>query len=523
MRTSIKIHDQSNLESRIGYKLFFQKSTGTIIPKYYDVRTFFFIPRKLGINPDSFPIKKFYDHTVAYLFFRIPKLSYKEMIGVKQEHRSPLKRIETITQSLAGRYPNQKEIHRLIQEARALGCGYHQFLEKKLEQIHKDFLALASSPHEESLQEAANNRIRDAYRKSIEIIKAFDRTKSLVKGIAHEEVNREFQLVQDFCTIISIELVIDLIRRCQNDQSNFYKNTIAGDLEAILKLTRKLGRKRNLWVDTNSSNDAIRDHLHYRSFLKRRIWSTYYLETRAKSLFSIKKQSGAMLAAALAGAWAIAAEIYVRVAMIQSNSVNALDMFNILLLITIFTLAYILKDRIKEFGRGKWANGIFRKLPDQSNIITYQDPSISSTSKVVGYHDEITQFIPLANVPNKVADHFDVGDDKHLDINDFTILDYRKRLWFKSSTIKSYKRKLRMVYDLTRINLTPIFKDMPTSEGEYYLSNSKLEAIARKYPKTSQIFLAVEVSGDPEMKMAPYSEFYSITINKEGIQQIDRL
>ena len=522
VRTTLSMYDKNHLEARYGYKLHIKKGQSYIVPEFYNVSTYLMIPEKFGLDEDSFSAAMFYKNVTSFLFFRIPKLSYKEMLGMKNRERSPLVRIKKVLSGLSGRYPSKLEQEKLIQEARVFGCGFHQFCNKKTNQILFAFKKIhnsSCSQGEDELQKSVD----ETKLKIEEILRALDECVAAIRAIAHPKMTKEFEETMDFCYISIFEACVNLVKSASAKQEVVYLKVLADRLKPLFDGVKDYGNTKKLWLDEHSEANQISDYLSYRSYLKRKTWSAYYLETRKKSSFRIKQQSGAMLAAAFAGAFAIAAEIYIRTTGFIVRSASYRDIINLFIVIGVFTVAYILKDRIKEIGRGKWKQGIFRRLPDQSNDVVFRDPAAGVKSQIVGYHDEVVEHIDPEAVPKSILSALELDDEGFFDKSHFNIIKYNKRLWLKRDKIKLLKRKLRMVFDLTRISLSPILNSLPEPEGNYFITDANMRIVKRPYPRTQKINIAINVRSSLSNNLDVSHDIYQVTVDQGGIKSVRRI
>ena len=64
---SIKVHDQFRFEIKLGYDVEREEKY-----THYDIETYLFIPKNLGISEDTYKREEFYNDTQTYIRFKTP-------------------------------------------------------------------------------------------------------------------------------------------------------------------------------------------------------------------------------------------------------------------------------------------------------------------------------------------------------------------------------------------------------------------------------------------------------------------
>ena len=94
VKTDIRIVEPMQIEASFEHRLMVKDGPQVIYPKRYKVESYFVFPPQMKVNKNTYPLESFYRDLKSYFNFRIPKLSYKEMMGLSDDsERSPLKKI----------------------------------------------------------------------------------------------------------------------------------------------------------------------------------------------------------------------------------------------------------------------------------------------------------------------------------------------------------------------------------------------------------------------------------------------
>ncbi len=512
VRLETKATKGLQLEASFSYRLRTKEGNKKGIPKEFHVESFFFLPSQLNINSTTYPIEDFYRDMKSYINFRIPKLSYKELVGIgKNFSNSPLFRIEQFLSQLENRPLNQLQRKYLLQELRVWACALHNYTERRLQKLRK---IENSRHHHHSKEDLSNHFLKRTNSQSLKNISHIFKIWGLTLHkicCKHQSLSLDYdiQSVDEYVFMVSRDFIFELQRLSQLITNNIA--TMNHDIKARIRLLRWYARKRDfLWLETQTPDSTIEDYIHRKAALKKEIWSSLYIETRSQSLFKLRKQMGSMLAAGFAGFWAVLAEILINRNGTSTRNLNTSGF----ILITALVLAYILKDRIKEIGRTRFKSGLFGRLPDTHCKLLF-DAGTSLRPLEVGTYSEKAYYEKIKNIPEDllqaVFDHNSICGDH---------IYYSKRIRVYRNRILKLGLKISAIYDFFRISLKPLMFYVENSLENVFLPDQKLNFVVNSMPKVYKIDLIFKISGKVKPKHLPMWRHYKITVSKNRIHHI---
>jgi hypothetical protein len=486
-------------------------------PHTYEVESYFLFPLQMKITPATYPLEYFYRDVKSFLNFRIPKLTFKEIMGLTEDsERSPLLKIK---EHVARNSQTLSEQQLIVQEAQIFACSYFTFILRKSRKVMAGLARFGEGDEE---AEKTRKLIKESFEKVNVIYKEWQKVLQLAEAgfpmIGHDlrEVD-EYILnnIHDF--LLKAQKSFDLHGGAQTKE---WRAIVRARLRALRIYSRQNGFQ---WIDDKSDEIELETYLHRRGFLKRRVWSALYLNTRTKSLFKIQRQAGAMVAAGIAGFWAALAQLLIGVSGAFSRDSSAGWGVSTFIVITALTFAYILKDRIKELGRGYFKGSVFRDLPDSSSKIVYRPSGENSRPLAIGYHEEKVEFVEVDELPKDVKALLEKMAPERLNADALSIIHYRKRMGIQGEKIQDMKRKIRALYTFFRLNVANMLAPLDLPYEELAVSTTRLQATTRQVPKVYYVDLVLHVTMRFEDQKRSEFEYYRIVIDKRGIKRIAKL
>ncbi len=527
VKTDIRIVEPLQMEASFEHRLMVKHGSKVVYPKRYKVDSYFVFPPQMKVNKSTYPVENFYRDMKSFFNFRIPKLSYKEMMGLTDDaDRSPLRKILGEIQD-EHRPFNSKRQSFIEEEARIFACSFFTFLKRKVKRMNSilEELSQSQSPEDSlSLLDEAEKSFRDSLIKVLNIYREWQKVSTEIETRIASMQN-ELHSIDEYLimNIKDVVLELDLILQRYGHWSDL-RDRWRRRLKAILRMIRMYARQRNyIWVDSKSPSLQLEQYFYRRGLLKRRIWSAIYLDTRTKPLFFIQRQASAMLAAGLAGTWAVLADLTLRMNSGQSRfNIQTLGL-STFLLATALIVAYIMKDRIKEVAKGMFKGGIFGRIPDNSCKILYSANTMDTDLIHVGNQEETVRYKETDSLPDDIAALLESESVSRLESEACTIIRYQKILELKGERTRRLKRKIRAIYTFYRFNVGAFLSPLDSPFAEHLLPNSQWEAGLHLLPKVYHIDLIIRVSGDDDTVRDVYYHYYQLIVDKEGIRRIDKL
>ena len=450
----------------------------------------------------------------SFINFRIPKLSYKELIGTgKNRDNSPLLHIDSFLAERKSLHIDASAKKYLISELRVWACALYYYLERKKNK--KTRMMFAESECAE--QHGPSAMLRQGYRnlRSVQsVLKAW--TETLHRVRSYESGNTEIFKETYILEIYVAMLIRDHISSSwQEVKDRAYLPILEKEYQKFTRLLRWYCHRNQLpWIDANSTTIEKETYVYEKAELKKMIWSSLYIDTRTQTSFKLRRQLGPMLAAGFAGLWAVMIDIFViRNERSAGNVINLSTMIIVLLLV----LAYILKDRIKEMGRSRFKSGLFGHLPDNNSVL-YYDSGHFKAPVAIGRYTEKAYYSSIDSLPPDVLQHLSLATTRRSDY-----ICYSKTLRVSPSKLDRFDLKIRGIYDFFRLNLAPMmFFIENSSENVSYVTQDgsiKTEAV----PKVYKLDIIFAIKGLPLKKRDTYFQRFRVTLSKQKIVRVVRI
>lgn len=538
LKSSVQIHEINQLEIVLSYGIKAKDAQKRLVrPHSYQVDAFFVFPQQTRITRESYSIDEFYHDIRSFIRFREPKLSFKEILGVgRKAHRSPLLTIERyIRQMKAGEIAEAPDS--MIEEARIFGCSYFSYFQRRMDRSETSFREILERiqrgrdvPWEELrsvLSDAEEN-----LEKSYQVLKTWRQIVGLTSDFPKDflvSLKEEIGKVNEYCSYIFRAGLLRLATSLETFGARIdceEQRRLLQRLAVYVRLERWYSKRMNFyWIGETSSMQEREGFLYRRGFLKRRIWSSLYLNSRTKPLFSVQKQIGAMIAAGLAGFWAIFFTLMLGQNLIQ-NSGEFVFGFSGVMLITMATLSYVLKDRIKELGRG-YFKGLLGRVPDSSNRIFFKSHFEHAPLVPVGTIQEKASYRPFDGLPSDLKNLIRKfsGDSSTEYLSNKSIIHYRKRFEVEKDADQSLGHKIKALHDVIRLYVDNYLSPLDSRVQEVMIFGD--DGSVKNIPATKVYFLDLILRKTVKLKepddCKTVLEYHRVVLSKRGIERIEPL
>jgi hypothetical protein len=523
MRADLRVIEPQQFEASFSYRIGYNQEPSDRTPRSYMAESYLFFPPQMKINPSSYPLVSFFRDMKSYINFRIPKLSFKEIIGLTDNpHRSPLKKIRReLTQDQGAAEATEDKQIFIRQEARVFGSAFYNFVMRKTKKIERqrEETILATNQFSDQLSQ-------DIFEKSVtKIHTIFREWQRLADSQLHPKpasLQTEFDLVDEYIVFVMRDFLLASLEALKDFRiARRVRTRIQNQLRVYLRALRIYAHRCDyFWPEDQSTEEDLENFQYRRGLLKRKMWSSLYLDPRVKPLFTLQKQAGAMVAAGAAAVWAFMAELAIRTSPGFRNGLSPSIESGTFILISAFALAYILKDRIKELGRGYFKGGLFGRLPDSNNKIVYPKDSSGQKDIAVGTYQEKARYARPQKLPDDIQTIVDAQfPDEEDEVR--SIIHYTQRISLREKPIRQLKRKIRAVYSFYRLNIGTLLGPLDRATEPGLVVTQDLHVTQRELPKVYHINLIVKLYGKIPGKTPPIYRWFRIILNKEGIVRIE--
>lgn len=261
-------------------------------------------------------------------------------------------------------------------------------------------------------------------------------------------------------------------------------------------------RQRGYALPVQGDDKRNRHYVHRMANLRKLIESDLYITSHKKNSGYFLEQLMFMLSAGLAMAFALLINYYTQ---------GAADNFSLpLILLTI--VSYMFKDRIKDWVRAWFRNGVGGIFYDRRIRLEMNGTHIGSSRQGVGYKDE--ENLPPAVLKSR-RQASPAGDPSRYQKED--ILQYRRHLRLNRKRIARLSHHpLLGVDEICRLNLSRLMRWMDDPKTHLYHSadDATVQTFSARHTYIIHIILEIETAG--ESLVNPYR----LEIGRDGILSI---
>lgn len=456
IRVRPKIHDSQTLEFKIGYE-----TRPELHISQYVTNLWMFIPENLEPNEKIYVADSFYEDLKTRLRLITPQYSLAELCS---REALPYRRIR---QALEADDAEAKFHHQVCRTCAIMKACLRDAAEQEKELGTPDELIQRWS------------EILQIYRQFSE------------KCGGNQTLLREHKLGDEFLCQITLRYLYPIARLQPGTHLNRF-----------LLQQQTYMQQHGYALPAQGDDKRNRHYVHRMANLRKFIESDLYITSHKKNSGYLLEQLMFMLSAGLAMAFALLINYYTQ---------GAADNFSLpLILLTI--VSYMFKDRIKDWVRAWFRNGVGGVFYDRRIRLEMNGMHIGSSRQGVGYKDE-------ENLPEAVRkcrlEASPEGDPSRYQKED--ILQYRRHLRLNRKRINRLSHHpLLGVDEICRLNLSRLMRWMDDPQTPVYHSDDdgSVETFSARHTYIVHIILEIETAG--ETLVNPYR----VEISRDGILSI---
>ena len=408
--TRIGVHDRNHFEVKLDYSIDAERKNR------YRVESYFFIPRSLGINRQSYPRDEFYSDVQAYIRLKTPTTGLEQLakedapLGVAKKliaHGRSLERDEKLREQLSS-------------QLRLVGCIVRAQVRDHVADIGARLADLNGDSERRTILVSDLKLATESFLERLAVLTAKWRALRVdVQSSTFPRSLREtFQFVDEFISLTIETKFSELLGII--DDSAAAANQFVGVRASIRELivSERQYREGADYRITNDDNDML---VYRMSKLKKFVMSVLWLEITKEKEGSRWVEIASGFAAGVAMLFAaLATVLQLKFWLINSSG-----------FIIAAVLTYILKDRIKDWLKRFFAKRLTRFLFDYK--VKIRDP-ISETA--IGTCREAMSYVKMSDVPRKVleARHQDSKVLIEADAKPEVVIRYEKAIRLESET-----------------------------------------------------------------------------------------
>lgn len=454
------VHDRKQLEIKLDYTINPEHKQNT-----YRLEAYFFLPRSLGIDAQSYPREAFYKDLQNYVRYKTPAPPLARLLDPDNE-LSPLGRMARLSAEAVRVRGRGEYARRLSHECRLFGCQLRSLMRDRVQRLCHDMGGLRGRSEEHVVLTADLRAALSGFRSGTD--EALERFRALRPQLLHHDIPgnlpQTFQAVDEYLSLEyerSLAYLVQTLDSCP---------ALCRELsDARQTLIVSLGKEREYrqgadyglpeqdapgWQVGNPTAsgsapapDPQESSLYHLGSLKKLVMSVLFLDIQ-------REREGKHLTEFLAGCAAGFAMLVSTVAALVWQ-----DMWGVngLQLVLGLCVIYIFKDRIKDMLKRFFSRRLSSWLWDYS--VRIRDLEFSKT---VGRCRETVGFIPRDRVPTRVLQRRLQGlPFSHVAASaSEAVLHYGREIRLFSRSIGKLHGRLHDINDIIRLHVSSFLQRM---------------------------------------------------------------
>ncbi len=503
--TKLDVHDQRQFELKLDYQ-----PSGLDPDSEYLVEAYFFIPKSLNIDVETWPREQFYADLHNYVRLKTPVLSFEDLLTGQH---SPLVQIED--RKMLGLMGPESE---LVYDAKMLSCVFRAALRRFTRGVKERCAHMAQGKDEpEAVSPAASDELLRLARRSVDATcKVLQRYRSATAALCDKydvspKARTALRLVDEYMSLVTEQYFRRAVVQMDAMPHTAEYDALRKELMDVV-ISDEAYRKQQHFKSVLSLKGDNEEYLHRLSFLKKFCANILFLKVQRGS--PRRKWEEVMFAVAAGGSMAFALGVGL---FAQSRYPQA--SFNFFI---IAVLGYMLKDRIKEGLRRLLAMYAGKFLYERNTIIL--DPV---TKDDIGLCREKLDYDGSVKVPEDVAtlrSNDDIVSAAQGELGE-TVIRYRKRITLDSESLPRMGGGIVSgVTDIIRLNVDRLLHDMDDPEYaiEYVdLDDFSIEKV--RASKSYRVDLAFRFAVDDGEVRRTVLRLVRLILDRNGIKRMVEL
>ncbi len=495
----VRLRGKYQVEFKFDYELLKGKQTS------YQISTYIFFPKTLGINPSSYSKSTFYRETQNYIRLKTPELTLRDFTELST---SPLNSIAVVigTEGWAAnsRYNNQLKRH-----FKFLSAMFKTALREHFNLIYQ---RIAEAAPDSKIHLLIANLIEDFL---VESEKITTRYRSYFSYFNLPNVDPEvfsaYQLTDESLSLqveehaIKMFEIVDQHITKKGERAEFIE-ALTACAQAEVKYRRSLGYPSIL--DPDGDNEGF---LYHTSVLKKYAYSVLLLSTNMRREGTGLEQLLFAIAAGAAMLFATIVGFY-----FQQRFGNFTFPFLIALVV-----GYMFKDRLKVFFQHFFARYLQNRLFDHRIIIRTPDGQ-----RKLGILREKMLFVSEQDIPKAILKRRSQNRLMDRDSDgrgEYVILHMKEIVLFNRNFEAAYANmpEITGINDITRYDLRKYLRKMGnTSEERIYVDGGELRSVTCQHVYHMNMISRYR-STSPE-KDKTYRRV-RLVLNRKGVQRVEHV
>jgi hypothetical protein len=503
--SKITVHDRHRFEIKLDIELADHDASG------YRVDTYFFVPRALNINPNTYSKDLFYSSIQRYIRFKTPQFSLARIIDPLAE-ASPLARIRKGLQIAAAGPETGEAVEAIFSETKLLGVVTRGAIRDVVKELLGALAALGPS-------DTSGARLQAVQESAQAFVGDIDAYISTVRELQHEMLGaavpvklREAFLFFDEFISLTIQDYLSTLLHALRERPDLEEPFRELDAAIAGIITRQQSHRKSMdYPSVLSEGKTDSTLLYRRGVLKKFISNVLFLNTEVSEWGGLSQ-----LPLAVAAGFAMLFAAVVMVLAQNRYTTNSIPF------IVVVVVSYVFKDRLKDWLKLYFSKGLVRWTADRK--IRIRDPY---SGRVIGNLKEAFSFTGQARIPAAVLHcrHMDNITSIDEEGKPEWIIKYEKEVQLFPARISRFHQRRRDLNDIMRLNIDDLLKQADDPVVDYlHLDpvSGRLEQVQCERVYHVNIVFTYR-SLDSRKQAAQRFERIRLVLNRDGIVKLDEV
>lgn len=419
----IVAHDRHQFELKLGYVL-----DPALSRNKYDIELYFFIPKSLGINSDTYDKRSFFNDVQSYIRFKTPVFSFDQLVDPANK-LSPLTRLKEL---LSGNADRKK----LIAETKLCACMLRVALRNSITQIRR-LIKKGEANYLKDLTVAMGGGLKNCLGEFRNL------TPALEQPLVHEDARIAFRHADEYLGIV-LDGLLNSLHNTMAESA--FPEDLVREVNAVITpiIADEFRHRKSRGYATYSIDGDNELFLYRKGVLKKIITSILFLRTHTHEGMTFAKDIVFAVAAGIAMVLATIVTVWAG----QKWGSTSIPF------VLAIVIGYMAKDRIKDWCKFIFSKKMTRLLSDFKTDVL--DPA---TEKKIGVCRQAFSFISEKKIPPEV-----VAVRRRNTPPDFwlpeDVIKYEKDVFLKPGPIFKAHARLRNITDIIRFNMHQLLDRM---------------------------------------------------------------
>ncbi len=501
----ISVHDRHRFEIKLDIELGEGPTTG------YRVDTYFFVPRALNINPNTYSKDHFYSSIQRYIRFKTPHFPLAKIID-PSTLTSPFVRIRSHMKTVLDRPDAPEALDAIFGETKLLGAVTRAAIRDSVRGLLADLARVAPSSRTDDALPAVQAGI-GAFVVDVEayISAVGELEQEMLQPPVPAKLRDAFRFFDEFTSLTIQDYLSTLLHAMRERQelAEPFRPLDAAVAAIIIQQQRHREAMGYPSVLSNGKTDSTL--LYRRGVLKKFISNVLYLspETSEWETFS-------QIPLAVAAGFAMLFAAGVMLIAQYRYATNSLPF------IAIVVVSYIFKDRLKDWLKLYFSKGLVKWTADRK--IRIRDPF---SGRVIGSLKEAFSFGEEARIPPSVryCRHMDSITSIDEEGKPEWVVKYEKEVSLFPARISRFHQRRRDLNDIMRFNIDDFVRQADDPVVDYLHLDPASGALAQvQCQRVYHVNLVLAYrSLDYRKRGAERLERIRLILNRDGIVKLEEV